>query len=391
MYKEKFKIANDKVKMDEQLKETILDNMQSVADKERSHKTIQKKFSVGRMRTAAAVIALMIAVSGVSIYAINMELGSGLKQFFDDKIKKSGVKDSNVDLDNDNFLTDIQLENLGESVNLIKENDGMTVKITGLVADNYSLYGTLEIIAPKNIKFSSKHKEDELNAFTIGASIEPEIKIDNKTKNVEFDYDSATWSYYQLADDDEDDNIIKYAFCISTKSFEDVADNSNSNHSVNFEGKKLTVYDIWSYCECKDCNKVCKKVNKLLDNGNFELKLPDKIAKCREEIRVDKSYKVVADYSWDEKKKAEYEVEIKNIVITPFSIRYKQIGKTEGTIAAATSIIFEDGTEFKQIDPSELGSSEKENEKVCSGEFSKPINTNNVKAVIIGEKEISIK
>lgn len=218
MYKEKFNKANDKIKMDEQLKETILDNMQSVADKERSYKTIQKKFSAGRMKTVVAVITLMISVSGISIYAINGELGSGLKQFFDDKVKKSEVKVSNMDLKNDNFLTDIQLENLGESVNLIKESNGMTVKITGLVADNYSLYGTLEIIAPNNIKFSSKHKEDELNAFTIGASIEPEIKIDNKTKNVKFDYDSATWSYYQLADDDENDNIIKYAFCMSTTS-----------------------------------------------------------------------------------------------------------------------------------------------------------------------------
>lgn len=99
----------------------------------------------------------------------------------------------------------------------------------------------------------------------------------------------------------------------------------------------------------------------------------------------------MTDYSWDEKKKAECEVEIKNIVITPFSIRYKQTGKTEGAIAAASSIIFEDGTEFKQIEPSELGFSEKENEKVYRGEFSKPINTNNVKSVIIGDNTISIK
>lgn len=355
MFREIFNEANDMIKMDNNMKSRILDAMEH----EQSGKIRRKTFSTRKVILAAAVIVLL---TGTMVSAYNNRWNEGMDGLFTSRIKQyEWDKVSNVNFRGSNFMSDDEIEQLGNDTDIKTECAGVEVNVTRLFSDYYSLYGTIEITAPEEIKFREDHVSESGHSFEICPVI--------------FDYSGGkdeaiamqTYESYVIKDGDEKDNKISFTFCVSaaTDYTDKALNDSISSGTLNlFSGNTIQLLLISSNCECTECETACEKINKLLNENNLNLQLPENISSVGESIHID------------------------NIIATPFSIRYIN-NKPGDDLNNALSVVFKNG-ERMDLDMNTYSTGDI-NEELFFTEFPKPVHLENIDYLLIDNQRVDIK
>lgn len=392
MYKEIFKAANDTIKMDEKLKAEIVLAMENEQAK------LYRKRSIP-FKAVILVMILAVMLIGVVVSASNNNWSEGMSGLFAGRIRQyEWTKVSNVDFNSNNFLSAEEIESLGDDVDILVEHDGLSLRITHLFADYYSLYGIIELTAPDEFVFRTDHKADNGSSFEILPSVLFNIAINNKDSELYSSIRSESYECYVLRDGNDKDNKMTFAFCINLSSTYDnyVTDKDLLNNKTSlFEENMIHIIGISSNCECEECLSACTEINKLLVRNNFDLQLPDSIGSVGDEIHIDNEFKVKADAAFgpvqdlNNASEEDREVTVGGITVTPFSIRYSQ-SKRADDFYASPVIVFKDGQKLSLL-VSEMNVSAESELALISAVFPKPVNLDEIEYVIIGDEKIMIE
>lgn len=391
MYKQDFKDANDTIKMDEHLKKNIV----SVMQKEQERKNY-RSFRYGR--TVVIMAAAIAVISVITVGAVSLKNNNGFGNIFSkDKAgllnnNKTEIAESDV-----NFISDGELNEMGQEVSLKGESGDIKYHVTRLLADKYSLYGIIEISYPENIDINKEHDITFGNHFSLTTMLEPwKSDINGKLNISETGYNTALLYGQQLPTDSKE-HYLRYVFGIDTMAYENF-NNPGADEEDYFSGKLLSV-QLSTDCENQNCKEFCAKTVELEEM--VKIKLPEKIEKIKDSIIFKDKYRVMGDYhvyngSDDSEEETLYpkysNVNISDIIVTPFSIRYK-FEPTKDSSIVLPKIIFKNGETLKAVDYSINSSDEKENKNTCifGCTLPQPVKLSQIKEIEIGNKRISVK